>query len=264
MNSENICFKYKSGKVISNSFKKNFKEDIINKIEFKKSQKVINRNKISIENFVPRLKPKKSNIIPSPFELNQKSKKAKFCNNINLKLFNENLSEKDNSSFIDYDSEFDSSSSNEEDLFIKTNINDDLKGSISTNDKSPNKDKDINEEGDLEECKLSENKYINNINNENYKVNLEEKNFIKNLRIQMCNIKNNLINVYNEEKSSKNNIKIKNKYYIKFLDKKDNYEINNEIENSENMILRNENNNNNSNFTKKLSILDTLIKMRTN
>jgi hypothetical protein len=240
MNKEEICFKIKSGKIISNLIKKNFSEDVHTKIEAKKSQKLINRN--TIENFVPRLKPKKTNRIPSPLKLN-KNKNINEGNNENIKLKKEILSEKENSSFID-DSEIYSSSS-DEDIIFKDEKGE-LEKSFSTNERSPEKD-----ENSLEQSE----KYliINKDVNDHCSKTKNEK-CIKNIRNKMCNIKNS-INVNNIQKSSKNNIKIKYKNYSDILEDKDNEIINNENLNSR-IKFRNEN--------KKTSILDVLINIRGN
>ena len=123
MNKEEYCYKIKSGKIISNPFKKNFSEDVHTKFVAKKSQKLLNRN--TIENFVPKLKPKKTTRIPSPLKLNE-NKKINENNNVKFGLKKEILSEKENSSFKD-DSYIDSSSSEEDIIYndsflIKTKI----------------------------------------------------------------------------------------------------------------------------------------------
>ena len=236
MEKENICFKLKSGKIISNLFKKNFLEDVHTKIPPKKSQKIVNRN--TIENFVPRLKPKKTNRIPSPLKLNE-TKKINENNKENIKLKKEILSEKENSSFID-DSDIYSSSSDEN--IIYKNEKGELEEDFSTNNRSP--DKEENNEG---ECK-------------NYLINDEDLNdqcnnkCIKNIRNKMCNIKNS-IKVNDNQKSSKDNINIKCKNYMEVLEKKDNENINNENLNSR-IEFKSHN--------KKTSILEVLINIRGN
>jgi hypothetical protein len=239
MNKEDFCFKIKSDKTVSNPFKKNFLEDVHTKIENKKSQKLIIRN--TIENFVPRLKPKKTNRIPSPLKLN-KNKKINEKNNVNI-IKKEILSEKENSSFKE-DSEIYSSSS-DEDIIFKDEKGE-LEKSFSTNERSPEKD-----ENSLEQSE----KYliINKDVNDHCSKTKNEK-CIKNIRNKMCNIKNS-INVNNIQKSSKNNIKIKYKNYSDILEDKDNEIINNENLNSR-IKFRNEN--------KKTSILEVLINIRGN
>ena len=238
MNKENFCFKIKSDKTVSNPFKKNFLEDVHTKIENKKSQKLLIRN--TIENFVPRLKPKKTNRIPSPLKLN-KNKKINENNNVNI-IKKEIFSEKENSSFKD-DSEIYSSSS-DEDIIFKDEKGE-LEKSFSTNERSPEKD-----ENSLEQ---SEKYLINKDVNDHCSKTKNEK-CIKNIRNKMCNIKNS-INVNNIQKSSKNNIKIKYKNYSDILEDKDNEIINNENLNSR-IKFRNEN--------KKTSILEVLINIRGN
>jgi hypothetical protein len=239
MNNEGFCFKIKSGKIMDNFFKKNFAEDVHTKIEGKKSQKLINRN--TIENFVPRLKPKKTNRIPSPLKLNE-TKKINENNKENIKLKKEILSEKENSSFID-DSDIYSSSLDEN--IIYKNEKGELEDHFSTNDKSSDK-----EESNSGEC---ENYLINeeDVNNQCNKAKNDKS--IKNIRNKMCNIKNS-INVNTIQKSSKNNINIKYKNYMNSLEDKDN-NINNENLNSK-IEFKNHN--------KKTSILDVLIKIRGN
>jgi hypothetical protein len=227
MNKEEYCYKIKSGKIISNPFKKNFSEDVHTNLLAKKSQKLLNRN--TIENFVPKLKPKKTTRIPSPLKLNE-NKKINENNNVNIDLKKEILSEKENSSFKD-DSDIYSSSSEEDIIY---------------NNKFPDKDENIPGE------------------NENYLINDEEVNelynktkncnCIKNIRMKMCNIKKSLINV-NTQRSSKNNIKYKNTNYMEFLEDK-----NNEIVNNKNLNSRIESRNHN----KKTSILEVLINNRGN
>ena len=246
MNKKDFCFKIKSDKTVSNPFKKNFLEDVHTKIENKKSQKLLIRN--TIENFVTRLKPKKTNRIPSPLKLN-KNKKINENNNVNIDLKKEILSEKENSSFKD-DSDIYSSSS-EEDIIYNNKFPDkdekgELEKSFSTNERSPEKD-----ENSLEQSE----KYliINKDVNDHCSKTKNEK-CIKNIRNKMCNIKNS-INVNNIQKSSKNNIKIKYKNYSDILEDKDNEIINNENLNSR-IKFRNEN--------KKTSILEVLINIRGN
>ena len=237
MNKEDFCFKIKSDKTVSNPFKKNFLKDVHTKIENKKSQKLLIRN--TIENFVPRLKPKKTNRIPSPLKLN-KNKKINEKNNVNI-IKKEIFSEKENSSFKD-DSEIYSSSS-DEDIIFKDEKGE-LEKSFSTNERSPEKD-----ENSLEQSE----KYliINKDVNDHCSKTKNEK-CIKNIRNKMCNIKNS-INVNNIQKSSKNNIKIKYKNYSDILEDKE--IINNENLNSR-IKFRNEN--------KKTSILEVLINIRGN
>ena len=237
MNKEDFCFKIKSDKTVSNPFKKNFLKDVHTKIENKKSQKLLIRN--TIENFVPRLKPKKTNRIPSPLKLN-KNKKINENNNVNI-IKKEIFSEKENSSFKD-DSEIYSSSS-DEDIIFKDEKGE-LEKSFSTNERSPEKD-----ENSLEQSE----KYliINKDVNDHCSKTKNEK-CIKNIRNKMCNIKNS-INVNNIQKSSKNNIKIKYKNYSDILEDKE--IINNENLNSR-IKFRNEN--------KKTSILEVLINIRGN
>lgn len=237
MNKKDFCFKIKSDKTVSNPFKKNFLKDVHTKIENKKSQKLLIRN--TIENFVPRLKPKKTNRIPSPLKLN-KNKKINEKNNVNI-IKKEIFSEKENSSFKD-DSEIYSSSS-DEDIIFKDEKGE-LEKSFSTNERSPEKD-----ENSLEQSE----KYliINKDVNDHCSKTKNEK-CIKNIRNKMCNIKNS-INVNNIQKSSKNNIKIKYKNYSDILEDKE--IINNENLNSR-IKFRNEN--------KKTSILEVLINIRGN
>ena len=236
MNKEEFCFKIKSGKIISNLSKKNFAEDAHTKITAKKSQKLINRN--TIDNFVPRLKPKKTNRIPSPLKLN-KNKNINEGNNENIKLKKEILSEMENSSFKD-DSDIYSSSS-DEDIIYKSEKGE-LEENFSTNDRSP--DTEENNEG---ECK-------------NYLINDEDLNdqcnnkCIKNIRNKMCNIKNS-IKIKDSQKSSKNNINIKYKNYMDVLEDKGNENINNDNLYSR-IELRSQN--------KKTSILEVLINNRGN
>ena len=156
MDKEEICFKIKSGKIISTLFQKNFSEDVHTKIAAKKSQKLINRN--TIENFVPRLKPKKTNRIPSPLKLN-KNKKINENNKENFKLKKEILSEKENSSFID-DSDIYSSSSDEN--VIYKNEKGELEDHFSTNDKSS--DKEESNSGECENYLINEEDVNNQCN----------------------------------------------------------------------------------------------------
>lgn len=235
MNKEEFCFKIKSGKIISNPFKKSFTEDVHSKLEAKKSQKFVNRN--TIENFVPRLKPKKTNRIPSPLKLSN-NKKVNENNNVNIKLKKEILSEKENSSFQE-DSDICSSSS-EEDTIYK-NEKEELEDDFSTSDRTPDKD-----ENNVGECQ----NYLIKDEDVNYQCNKAKNDkCIKSMRTKMCNIKNS-INVKTIQKSSKNNININNNEYMNFLEDKDNENLNSRIE------LRNHN--------KKTSILDVLINIRGN
>ena len=238
MNPEEFCFKIKSGKIISNPFKKNFSEDVRTKLEAKKSQKLINRN--TIENFVPRLKPKKTNRIPSPLKLNN-NKKIKEKNDVDTKLEKEILSEKENSSFED-DSDIYSSSSDEDTIY--KNEKGELKDDSSTNERSSDKN-----EVNVEEC---ENYLINDedVNDQCNKAKNDK--CIKNIRSKMCNIKNSF-NVNTIQKSSKNNIKMKYKDYMNVLE-------DNENNNSENFNSRIEFKDHNE----KTSILDVLINIRGN
>lgn len=238
MNPEEFCFKIKSGKIISNPFKKNFSEDVHTKLEAKKSQKLINRN--TIENFVPRLKPKKTNRIPSPLKLSN-NKKIKENNNVDTKLKKEFLSEKENSSFED-DSDIYSSSSDEDTIY--KNENGELKDDYSTNERSPDKN-----EVNVEECK---NYLINDedVNDQCHKA--KNDNCIKNIRTKMSNIKNSF-NVNTIQKSSKNNIKMKYKDYMNVLEDNENTNI----ENLNSRIEFKEHN-------QKTSILDVLINIRGN
>ena len=228
MNKEEFCFKIRSGTIVSNSFKKNFLEDIHTKLEAKKSQKLVNRN--TIENFVPILKPKKTTRIPSPLKLNNNIKANE--NNDDTEI----LSEKENSSFID-DSDIYSSSSEEDAIF--KNEKGELKNGFSSNDSISDRNQNdlIKDEDVSEKCNKS-----------------KKDNCIKNTRIKMCNIKNS-INVNNIQKSSTNNVKIKNKYYMTFLQEKDNVNSG-----GENLNSRIESRNHN----KKASILDVLIHIRGN
>ena len=231
MKKEEFCFKIKAGKIISIPFKKNFTEDVHDKLETKKSQKFINRN--TIENFVPRLKPIKTNRIPSPLELCN-NKKINENNDVNIKLKKEILSEKENSSFQE-DSDICSSSS-EEDTIYK-NEKEELEDDFSTSDRSPDKD-----ENNVGECE----NYLINDEDVNYQCNKSKNDkCIKNMRTKTCNIKN-LINVNTIQKSYHNNININNnnKKYMNALEDKDNENLNSRI--------------------KKTSILDVLINIRGN
>ena len=236
MNKEELCFKIKSDKIISNSFKNNFLEDVQKKIISKKSQKLVNRN--TIENFVPRLKPKKTNRIPSPLKLNE-TKKINENNKENIKLKKEILSEKENSSFID-DSDIYSSSSDEN--IIYKNEKGELEEDFSANNRSP--DKEENNEGERKNYLINDEDLNDQSNNK----------CIKNIRNKMCNIKNS-IKVNDIGKSSQNNINIKYKNYMDALEDKDNENINNENLNSR-IEFRSHN--------KKTSILDVLINIRGN
>lgn len=253
MKSELFCFKNKSCKTNSNYFKTIFKEDISNKFH-KISQKMIG-NYILIENFVPKLKPKISTRIPPPLFLNQNCQKI-------LDPTNESLSEKKDSSFIDVKSELDSSSSDEEIIIICKNEGDNLKKDFSINDKSPKKYEDIKGENNLKENDnfINKDENINTINKRKCNVKLEVKKDIKNQRIQMYNLKDNLINVYKEENSSKNDIDTKNNCNIKIIDNK---EENYDIKDCENILIINENGNNEY-FKKNFSILDVLMSMKGN
>ena len=221
---------------MDNFFKKNFAEDVHTKIEGKKSQKLINRN--TIENFVPRLKPKKTNRIPSPLKLNE-TKKINENNKENIKLKKEILSEKENSSFID-DSDIYSSSSDEN--IIYKNEKGELEEDFSANNRSP--DKEENNEGERKNYLINDEDLNDQCNNK----------CIKNIRNKMCNIKNS-IKIKDSQKSSKNNINIKYKNYMDVLEDKGNENINND-----NLYSRIELKSQN----KKTSILEVLIKNRGN
>ena len=237
MNKEEFCFKIKSGKIISNPFKKNFLEDIHTRYETKKSQKLVNRN--TIENFVPRLKPKKTNRIPSPLKLNKNKKINE--NKENFKLKKEILSEKENSSFKD-DSDMYSSSS-EEEILCK---NEKGENDFSTNERHDNRDE--NNIGKSENYLIDD----EDVNIQNNKT--QKNKCIKSIRNKMCYIKNS-INVYTFQKSSQNNIKIKYEKYKNALEDKNSENIYNEK-----LISRVEFRNHN----KKTSILDVLINIRGN
>ena len=228
MKKEEFCFKIKSGKIISNPFKKNFSEDVHTKLGAKKSQKLLNRN--TIENFVPRLKPKKTTRIPSPLKLN-KNKKIKENNNVNIDLKKEILSENENSSFKD-DSDIYSSSSEEDIIY---------------NNKFP--DKDENNAGNYENYLINDEE-VNGLYNKTKNCNC-----IKKIRMKICKLKKKLINANTIQRSSKNNIKFKNYNYMDFLEDK-----NNEIDNNKNLDSRIEFKNHN----KKTSILEVLINIRGN
>ena len=76
MQSKEYLYSLNSCKLISGSLK-HFTEDTsysLQNIQTFKTQKIV-YNKLSIENFVPRLKPKKAFIIPTPLELNKDTTK---------------------------------------------------------------------------------------------------------------------------------------------------------------------------------------------
>ena len=167
-------FTLNSGKILSNSFKNNFSEDISFILQNAKSQKTINKN-ISIENFVPRLRPKKNNIYLPPLKLNKTIDyniiyKKK---NSDEELTKEALSEKENS-FSEYLDISSSSDCNEENCDInKIELN---KG-FSTNDLSPahiekNKKKVLFENYEMNNNDNKFNIYLSNkkIYNKNYNI----------------------------------------------------------------------------------------------